>query len=436
MFRNIILHALWCMVGLLTISCGDSKPNYGACIQIEMDNALDSLEKAKAYVEQFNHNQNADNLKKLIGVANGLHLEYDDGGLTLEEQQTLLSYKSQVDSMHRLVTSLIETSAHEIPIPVFVMEDQLMDKTLKKSFFASRGDTLLLDMKFDNRSNVCLYNADSHKLIRSWSKKKQLQDKIAITNSAIYLLLIDHTINQYVDAEALLKMKNLDLIVNPHEIQEDTVKAKRSDWQSFGVDGINMCSLFEEPRKLTLRGQLKAAFSGSARAVVAIQVPKGVTDVMYSLRISTNEGKRSEDGKFFSNMSTSYRKIKFLGLPLYESQKGIGLLETLLGENQPPREEDAYVNMYVFFNAAQARKFQNGAPANELKYSLDYSTLGTQSCNGRIPAKGKTTIYLAFENERVRYNNYLWLEAITSLPKTDYYKIKYSIINKQDYYAN
>ena len=55
-------------------------------------------------------------------------------------------------------------------------------------------------------------------------------------------------------------------------------------------------------------------------------------------------------------------------------------------------------NMYVFFDSVQAKKFQAGTAVNELKYSVDYSTLGTQSCNGRIPADGKSTIFLGFEN--------------------------------------
>ncbi|MCF0205691.1 MAG: hypothetical protein HUK12_10560, partial [Muribaculaceae bacterium] len=136
---------------------------------------------------------------------------------------------------------------------------------------------------------------------------------------------------------------------------------------------------------------------------------------------------QQQDGKFYDGMCTSYRKIKFMGLPLYESQKGSGLLATILGENVPPREEDAYINMYVFMDAGQARKFQNGEPTSTLKYHVDYSTMGTQSCNGRIPAEGKRTIYLGFENERMRYNNYVWLEAISAVPRAEYYKMQYTI---------
>ena len=82
-----------------------------------------------------------------------------------------------------------------------------------------------------------------------------------------------------------------------------------------------MTPILDEPRKFTLRGQLKAAFSGSYRGLVAIEVPAGATDILYRMRISTNEADRGSDGEFDRNMNASYRKIKALGLPIYESTK-------------------------------------------------------------------------------------------------------------------
>ena len=84
--------------------------------------------------------------------------------------------------------------------------------------------------------------------------------------------------------------------------------------------------------------------------------------------------------------------------------------------------------MYVFRNQSAAKQFQDGRKqASQLNYDVDYSSLGTQSCNGRIPAKGARTIYLAFENERVRYSNYIWVEVLTAVPTTEYHTTKYSV---------
>ena len=122
--------------------------------------------------------------------------------------------------------------------------------------------------------------------------------------------------------------------------------------------------------------------------------------------------------------------MKFLGLPIYEKEKNgnVNLFSKLLDDNRPLRDEDAYCNMYVFRNQTLAKQFQDGTKAaSVLNYDVDFSTLGTQSCNGRIPIKGQKTIYLAFENERVRYTNYLWVEVEAVVPKTEYFTTKYSI---------
>jgi hypothetical protein len=37
------------------------------------------------------------------------------------------------------------------------------------------------------------------------------------------------------------------------------------------------------------------------------------------------------------------------------------------------------------------------------------------------------TIYLGFENERMRYANYLWVEAEVVVPNTVYYTTKYTV---------
>jgi hypothetical protein len=84
--------------------------------------------------------------------------------------------------------------------------------------------------------------------------------------------------------------------------------------------------------------------------------------------------------------------------------------------------------MYVFRNQAQAKQFQDATKkASALSYDVDCSTVGTQSCNGRIPVKGSKTIYLGFENERMTTTNYLWVEVTAIIQKTIYYTTKYSV---------
>ena len=91
----------------------------------------------------------------------------------------------------------------------------------------------------------------------------------------------------------------------PTKVKERTVDAVASDYGAWSTKGIKLEPIFDEPRKFTLRGQLKAAFSGSFRGIVPVQIPAGTTDILYRMRISTNEADSSSDGEFNEDMNYS-----------------------------------------------------------------------------------------------------------------------------------
>ena len=105
-------------------------------------------------------------------------------------------------------------------------------------------------------------------------------------------------------------------------------------------------------------------------------------------------------------------------------------MNLILGDTRPPREEDAYCNFYVFKSRSDAKRWQDGtAGGANFSYDVDQSQQGTQSCNGRlIPAKGQSNVYLGFENERFRYDTYIWL---VSLSETTSYTTPTYSINKR-----
>ncbi|MCQ2049979.1 MAG: hypothetical protein MJZ22_03125 [Candidatus Saccharibacteria bacterium] len=369
----------------------------------------------------------AEEILNLNEISKDLYFDYDPMGMDSSSQAACEQLKQRIKKLKLQLDSAITASVPNVHVDIAKNHDKLIEQTATLPVYLQRGDSLFVNIKAERAFTLSILNSDAKSTLITRKGKTTYNEKIAIKNSAIYLIDINPgTKAQYADWDIYYKVKTIDHLQKVR-VSEEEVPAEKNEWRARSIKGIKMQSLFEEPRKFTLRGQLKAAFSGSYRALVAVQVPAGATDILYSLRISTNERNRSEDGNFYDNMETSYKQIKLLGLPIYESHKGSGLIATLLGENQPVREEDAYINMYVFYNAAQAKKFQDGIAASSLSYNVDYSTLGTQSCNGRIPSKGYKIIYLAFENERMRYNNYIWLEAISAVPKTEYFKTKYSI---------
>lgn len=293
-------------------------------------------------------------------------------------------------------------------------------------YYLEAGDKLHYELSADNSFTLNIYNVDSHSRLKQY-RAKSVKDSLTINHSAIYLLEVETKGRDYVSSSIDIQKGDFTSIHRP-KVHSEVVECKKGDFGATGVEAIKMSNIFEEPRKFTLRGQIKAAFSGAARAIVAIPVPSGATNILYSLRISTSEQPINADGEFYENLGHSYRRIDVFNLPVYESTRRSGLIDMILDDNRPIRDEDAYCNLYVFRNQSDAKKFQDGGVAiSKLSYDINYSTLGTQSCNGSIPVNGTQTIYLAFENERMRYATYLWVEAVAVVPTMEYYKTEYKI---------
>ena len=369
-------------------------------------------------------------IRQLYDLGKDLYYTYNPMDLKPEQIAACNDLQKRVNALRNDIIEKSTAQLGEMAIYPYKQSDCLFETSEVFPVYLLKGETLKVNVSASKSVTVKISNANSRTVLKTLANKTAIQEVMSVANTAIYLVEIIPNGTQYLDYEIYYKPTTMERLCDATPIETEQIECQKGEFGAKAVPGIDMRKCFEEPRKFTLRGQLKAAFSGSAKALVAVQVPTGATDILYSMRIATSEQDRSSDGEFHDNLTRSYTNIKFMGLPLYEKSSSNGLLNTILDDNRPLRDEDAYCNMYVFRNKTQAKQFQDGSqPVSKLSYDVDYSTLGTQSCNGRIPVKGLKTIYLGFENERMRYSNYLWVEVEAVVPNTVYYRTKYSIDN-------
>lgn len=361
---------------------------------------------------------------QLLSLSKNLQYDYNPFGLDSASVVRCEDLQERLDAAKELIYKLVENNLGNLFVPVVENIDYLVEKNVVFPVYLKRGEKLYVNIKCKNPATIKVYNYDLRSTVKTISKQTKFNFNVEIENSAIYLVEFNLGNAQYADVNIAYTANTIERLT-PIKVNERTVEAKKGDFFAWSTPGIEMIKIFDEPRKFTLRGQLKAAFSGTYRGIVPIQVPAGATDILYSMRISTNEADRSSDGEFGENMNTSYRKVKMLGLPVYESNKSSGIIKTILGDYTPLREEDAYINMYVFNSSSHAKKFNDRNTNGNIVYDINHSIMGMQSSTGRIPVKGKSVIYLGFENERTRYANYVWVEVLASKPIKEYFKTEY-----------
>ena len=400
-----------------------SKPMSGADL-IEYNETVAKVQQVETLLADISGMEASDALQ-LSQLADQLCYTYDANGLDSASIANCQALQQRMEQLKQTIHQTIKNNMHNIYVSIVNDDDCLVEKKTAYPVYLKRGEKLYVNVKTKRAATLKVYNYDSHSTLKTIADKTAFKFNMEIENSAIYLVELNPgASSQYASIHITYTTNHLNRLT-PITVNERTVEAKSGDFRAWSVKGVKMKPILDEPRKFTLRGQLKAMFSGAYRGVVAVEVPSGATDILYSMRISTNEADRSSDGEFNERANTTYRKIKMLGLPVYESTKSAGIINTILGDYTPLREEDAYINMFVFGSSAQAKKFQDNKPTAQLSYDINSSIMGMQSCTGRIPVKGRKTIYLGFENERTRYNNYVWVELIAAQPITEYFKTEY-----------
>lgn len=427
---------LWAIVVISLSSCmgrgGATSQSEGVRLsereEYRYNKAVADIEAVEAMMEECEQNGNADAYALLLSKAKILRYDYNDEGMNSATVEHCKQLCQRIEKLQGDVVAFVESKVISIgKVNLHAHKSLLLSEQSTTPLYLESGEMLFIEHSSSEATTLRFNNADTQKRLKTYTSKS-VKDSIKIAYSGVYTIDLIPSAKCYSSLDISVRPSSQDGIYTRKSVRSETVKCNKGDWGAKAVTSIEMYNCFEEPRKFTLRGQLKAAFSGNAKALVAIQVPAGTTDILYSMRVATSEQGRATDGKFHNNLTHSYNKIKLLGLPLYEKEKTQGVFVRLLDDNRPIREEDAYCNMYVFRNANMAKQFQDGAkPASQLNYDVDFSTIGTQSCSGRIPTKGAKTIYLGFENERMRYVNYLWVEVVAVTPITEYYTTKYSV---------
>ena len=424
--KNKLTFLLLCGIAITMVACSGSsngKPMSGARLT-EYNETVAKVQKIENLLADINGMEASDALQ-LSQLADQLCYTYKENGLDSASIANCQALQQRMEQLKQTIHQTIKDNLHNIHVSVVNDDDCLVEKKTAYPIYLKRGEKLHVNITTKRAATLKVYNYDSHSTLKTIADKTVFKFNMEIENSAIYLVELNPgASSQYASIHITYTTNQLDRLT-PVTVNERTVEAKSGDFRAWSVKGIKMTPIYDEPRKFTLRGQFQAAFAGSYRGLVPIEVPAGTTDILYSMRISTNEAGRRTDGQFNDNMNTSYRKIKMFGMPVYESNRSVGILNTILGEYTPLREEDAYINMFVFSSSSQAKKFQDDKPTNQLSYDVNSSIMGMQSSNGRIPVKGRSVIYLGFENERVRYNNYVWVEVLASKTINEYFKTEY-----------
>ena len=433
--RNIIYLLFAVSISFITGCNGSNNSSQNGMSEIEQlkyDNTLNKLNQILGRASNLSQFDSEEELYAIREEINSINYDFNVEMMDTVAQKKCLALKKRIQNIKNNPDSILNISISSYKIrdnkTKLVSRQRIkVEDVTRYPFYFNNDDVIYLNFDSQGDINISLYDINRHKCIKIWKARDILYDSISIPSKGIYMIELKPIMTD-VMADYAISYKGTNDTRRP-KVREIIVSCNKNDFLAMPIDSLIVSPVFKEPKKIGLRGALKAVFSGKTRGLITLAVPDKCNNLLYYLRISNNEVSVSSDGKFADNLLLESKKVKLLGVNLYEKQKLTGnYIDRLLFNTRPPREEDAYCNMYVFTNSSEAKRFQDETSTDgNYKYDVEQSQIGTQSCNGELNPKGLKYIYVGFENERMRYDNYIWFDAVALSHKTAYKRPKYEL---------
>lgn len=302
--------------------------------------------------------------------------------------------------------------------------DELIEKGhVEMPFYLRKGDKLTINFTLEDAMPISLWNYDKGSKLKDFGKTKSIVDaEVEIPVSAIYYLVLNNGNKQYVSFNIEKSSSSFEDYSESTEVRREVVKegVSANDPRAVKFEVVEPTSLFNEPKQITLKKLFH--LSGSNRSVIPVKIPKGATNIICRMRVSSSRNTRIEDGKLHKDVSNDVSR--FIDNFSLKRQTARMIFDEL---NRPHTEHDWTIDMYVFNEQKWARGFQTGN--YDVKWQNNYdvsnSVIGTQSCNALLNVSGKSMVYLGFEGTHSFDDTYLWLECEFLKPTVKYTRIDY-----------
>ena len=244
------------------------------------DKALQAIKKVEYMCEQVASSPSQETVISLLSKAKELKYEYNDDGMNVATIKHCDSLKMRIENCQQRAASVAEQMIISSKnINVTNLSEQLLTEKTYYPIYLKKGEKLFCEIEASAALVAKLYNADTEQLIKTY-KKNRVSDSLLVANTGVYLLELTPQTKQHVNISLGFRPVEPSGIYNRPAVVTEQVECKKGDLGAIGIPGIEMRKCFEEPRKFTLRGQIKAAFSGNAKALVFVPVPAGATDVL------------------------------------------------------------------------------------------------------------------------------------------------------------
>lgn len=307
------------------------------------------------------------------------------------------------------------------------------DSFIVKDFFGLSKDTIQIKFNSDNQVKFfSIVEQRSGRIVKTFKKTSDVDFTYDVFFDNPFSVKIYFPKESYYNLEVSRKSGSVaNYISNAKLVRDSVIVSKKTNKSKIGTR-MAFEKVFNQPKKFVVSSTF--SMSGESKVYAPIEIPKNTREFIYTLRISGQDGSDSDDGELFNEVNTVSKKVKVLGLPLWESEeKSSSLSREILNELFPPtKDEDFTLNVFFFDKQKEIKKFlqypSSGKQyASAFRYDINNSALSTQSRVGLIKKPYSGFSYIGLQSTSSFSSTYVWLDVVALYEKTFHYEIRYRI---------
>ena len=219
----LYLLGLLMMVGCSSKKSDDSIDSLGLPYEVQASYRATSslLDEAPATLKSFSITSSENDLQLLVDQYDGLVFNYDASDLTADARKFCAHHKARVDSLRQVIRGVINDNLSSVRRTLVYDMDQDFEDEIEYAFKVPKGTRIYVHCTVSVQASIRLYNKENNVTLRSWNRKKDLDDSVVASATAIYVLRVkakgEHTLSLDV-SKNLININELD---KEYELPED-----------------------------------------------------------------------------------------------------------------------------------------------------------------------------------------------------------------------
>lgn len=178
------------------------------------------LEEAPSTLKSYRITASDNDLQLLVDQYDGLVFNYEAEALSDDARKFCAHHKYRVDSLRQVLRGIIKENLPSVRRTLVYENGLQFDEEAEYAFFVPKGTKIYVDYTVSAPANARLYKKDTHAALRSWIRKKVVNDSVVVKADGVYIWKVKVKGAQYMNVDITKNLIGIDELDKHYDVPE------------------------------------------------------------------------------------------------------------------------------------------------------------------------------------------------------------------------